>query len=124
VIDQRWLPHEFRVVELASLDTAAEAIRDMWVRGAPLIGATAAHGVALAMAADASDAALARACDTLAATRPTAVNLRWALDAMRAALAPVSAARRTWRSTPRSATTACCSSATSPRGTPAAPSGS
>jgi methylthioribose-1-phosphate isomerase len=94
VIDQRWLPHEFRVVELASCAEAAEAIRDMWVRGAPLIGATAAHGVALAMTEDPSDTSLAQACATLAATRPTAVNLRWALDAMRAALAPLPPARR------------------------------
>ena len=94
VIDQRWLPHDFRVVELTSCATAAEAIRDMWVRGAPLIGATAAYGVALAMAEDPSDANLATACATVNATRPTAVNLRWALDAMREILAPLPPARR------------------------------
>jgi methylthioribose-1-phosphate isomerase len=82
IIDQTRLPHEFVVVTLDTLDRAAAAIRDMWVRGAPLIGATAAYGVALAMRADPSDASLRHACDTLAATRPTAVNLRWALEEM------------------------------------------
>ena len=62
----------------------ATAIRDMWVRGAPLIGVTAAYGVAIAMASDPSDAALDAAWETLHATRPTAINLRWALDEMRA----------------------------------------
>ena len=81
VIDQRWLPHEFKVATLRSVAEAATAIRDMWVRGAPLIGATAAYGLALAMREDPSDAALAAAHDKLAATRPTAINLRWALDA-------------------------------------------
>ena len=89
IIDQRWLPHDFRVVTLDSLDDFATAIRDMWVRGAPLIGATAAYGVACQMARDPSDAALARAYDLLHATRPTAINLRWALDAMRATLRPL-----------------------------------
>jgi methylthioribose-1-phosphate isomerase len=94
VIDQRALPHAFRIAELASLADAAEAIADMWVRGAPLIGATAAYGVALAMVEDPSDAGLARAEDRLRRTRPTAVNLRWALEAMRAALAPLRPERR------------------------------
>jgi methylthioribose-1-phosphate isomerase len=94
IIDQRRLPHEFRLVEIASVEAAAEAIRDMWVRGAPLIGATAAYGVALGMAADPSDRSLAQAEAALARTRPTAVNLRWALDAMRAALAPLRPERR------------------------------
>jgi methylthioribose-1-phosphate isomerase len=89
IIDQRWLPHEFRVATLDTLDDFAVAIRDMWVRGAPLIGATAAYGVAREMARDPSDAALARACDILHATRPTAINLRWALDEMRATLRPL-----------------------------------
>ena len=80
IIDQRWLPHEFRIVTLRSVGEAATAIRDMWVRGAPLIGATAAYGLALAMREDPSDAALVAAGDKLAATRPTAINLRWALD--------------------------------------------
>ena len=82
IIDQTRLPHLFEVVALTSLDAAAVAIRDMLVRGAPLIGATAAYGMALAMRADASNAGLKHAYDTLMATRPTAVNLRWALDDM------------------------------------------
>ena len=82
------------IARLATLDDAARAIRDMPVRGAPLIGATAAYGVALAMRADPSDAALDRAVEMLAATRPTAVNLRWALDEMRRALPPLPPARR------------------------------
>ncbi len=89
IIDQRWLPHEFRVVTLHSRDDFATAIREMWVRGAPLIGATAAYGMAKAMAADPSDANLAETWEVLHATRPTAINLRWALDAMRALLAPL-----------------------------------
>ena len=89
IIDQTRLPHEFVVVDLATLDQAALAIRDMWVRGAPLIGATAGYGMALAMAGDPSDPGLARAYDVLYATRPTAVNLRWALDEMRRVLAPL-----------------------------------
>src|ERR1700693_3162225 len=88
-IDQRRLPHEFVIADIADCDAAADAIRSMLVRGAPLIGATAAYGVARAMRADGSDAALARACDTLIATRPTAINLKWALDEMRGALSPL-----------------------------------
>jgi methylthioribose-1-phosphate isomerase len=94
VIDQTRLPHDFVVAELTTLAEAAVAIRDMWVRGAPLIGATAAWGVALHLARDPSDAGLAEACDTLIATRPTAVNLHWALQDMRARLAPLAPARR------------------------------
>jgi methylthioribose-1-phosphate isomerase len=86
IIDQRRLPHEFVTVRLATVDDAARAIREMWVRGAPLIGATAAYGIALAMRRDASDAGLASARALLLATRPTAINLRWALDRMAAAL--------------------------------------
>ena len=89
VIDQRWLPHEFKVATLRSVAEAATAIRDMWVRGAPLIGATAAYGLALAMRENPSDAALDAAHDKLAATRPTAINLRWALDAVRKLLVPL-----------------------------------
>ena len=81
VIDQTLLPHRFETVRLRTAGDAARAIRDMVVRGAPLIGATAAYGVALAMRADASDESLEQALTLLAATRPTAVNLRWALDA-------------------------------------------
>ena len=94
IIDQRWLPHEFRVVGIESLGDFAAAIRDMWVRGAPLIGATAAYGVACAMRRDPSDACLDRTCEVLNATRPTAVNLRWALDLMRRALRPLPPAER------------------------------
>ena len=82
IVDQTRLPHEFSLARLATLDDAVAAIRDMQVRGAPLIGATAAYGLCLAMRADASDAALDDACAALLATRPTAVNLRWALDDM------------------------------------------
>lgn len=94
IIDQTRLPHDFVVVDLRTLAEAATAIRDMWVRGAPLIGATAAYGVALHMAADPSDAGLAEAYDRLIETRPTAVNLRWALEEMRRVLAPLAPAAR------------------------------
>ncbi|MCP1843059.1 methylthioribose-1-phosphate isomerase [Bradyrhizobium sp. USDA 4524] len=93
-IDQRRLPHEFIVAKLTTADEAGEAIRSMLVRGAPLIGATAAYGMALAMRADASDAALERAGKMLLATRPTAVNLKWAVDEMQRALAPLAASAR------------------------------
>ncbi|MCA3437962.1 MAG: S-methyl-5-thioribose-1-phosphate isomerase [Rhodobacter sp.] len=89
IIDQTRLPHEFIVVTLDTLGQAATAIRDMWVRGAPLIGATAAFGVAIAMRDDPSDAGLARAHATLIKTRPTAVNLRWALEEMARVLGPL-----------------------------------
>ena len=94
IIDQTRLPHAFVLARLETLADAAEAIRAMLVRGAPLIGATAAYGVWLAMRADASDAALEGAIDTLAATRPTAINLRWALEDMRGTLAPLPSAGR------------------------------
>ena len=87
IIDQTLLPHRFDTVRLRTLEDAARAIQTMQVRGAPLIGATAAYGVCLALGEDSSDAALDHACAVLAATRPTAVNLAWALDEMRAALA-------------------------------------
>jgi methylthioribose-1-phosphate isomerase len=93
-IDQRRLPHEFVVAKLTTCEEAAEAIRSMLVRGAPLIGATAAYGVALAMRAEASDAALERACAALIATRPTAINLKWACDEMRKALTLLSHGER------------------------------
>ncbi len=86
VIDQTRLPFAFDVKRLTTMDDAAVAIRDMIVRGAPLIGATAAYGICLALRADAGDAAVDRAHAALLATRPTAVNLRWALDEMRDAL--------------------------------------
>jgi len=94
IIDQRLLPHELVVARLATLDNAAGAIRDMAVRGAPLIGATAAYGVALAVAADPFDEGIERAIEVLGKTRPTAVNLHWALEAMRRALMPLPPRRR------------------------------
>jgi len=86
IIDQTRLPFAFETAVLETEADAARAIADMLVRGAPLIGATAAYGVALAMAEDPSDANLAGAYRRLFATRPTAINLRWALDDMRARL--------------------------------------
>jgi methylthioribose-1-phosphate isomerase len=88
-IDQRRLPHEFVIAKLTTCAEAAEAIRSMLVRGAPLIGATAAYGVALAMRDDQSDAAIDRAYQVLIATRPTAINLKWALDDVRRVLRPL-----------------------------------
>ena len=94
IIDQTRLPHDFVVVDLVTMDDAAVAIRDMWVRGAPLIGATAAWGMALQMAQDPSDAGLARGYEVLIATRPTAINLRWALEDMLALVKPLAPAAR------------------------------
>ena len=82
IVDQSRLPHELHFVALHSLEDTERAIREMWVRGAPLIGATAAFGLAFAARTDSSDAALERAARTLLATRPTAVNLRWAVTGM------------------------------------------
>src|SRR3546814_17019161 len=81
-MDQRKLPWAVEWVELTSAEMAATAIREMWTRGAPLIGATAAYGLCMALRADASDASLDAANDRLLATRPTAINLKWALDRM------------------------------------------
>jgi methylthioribose-1-phosphate isomerase len=86
VIDQIALPHRLTTARLATLEEAAHAIRAMQIRGAPLIGATAAYGICLALRADASDESLERAYATLIATRPTAINLKWALDEMVAAV--------------------------------------
>lgn len=94
IIDQRWLPHEFRVATLGTLDDFARAIREMWVRGAPLIGVTAAYGLAFRMTEDPSDAALDAAWDLLHVTRPTAINLRWALDDLRGRLRTLPEAER------------------------------
>ena len=94
VIDQTRLPFAFEVRRLATLAEAAEAIRVMVVRGAPLIGVTAAYGLALAMREDASNDGIDRAVATLAATRPTAINLRWALDRVSANLRQVQAPER------------------------------
>lgn len=82
VIDQTKLPWALEIVRLTTADEAAHAIRAMLVRGAPLIGATAAYGICLALREDPGTAAMERAAAQLAATRPTAVNLRWALDRM------------------------------------------
>lgn len=95
VIDQTKLPHRFETVVLRTVEDGERAIRDMIVRGAPLIGVTAAYALALAMRNDASDAELERACVVLAASRPTAVNLRWALERMHEKLAPAPPQRRT-----------------------------
>jgi methylthioribose-1-phosphate isomerase len=100
IVDQTALPHACKVVRLACLDDAVRAIRDMQVRGAPLIGVTAASGLALALAATADEGALSSAVAALAATRPTAVDLAWALARMRAkllSLPPASRAAAAWR---------------------------
>jgi len=86
VIDQTALPHRFATARLASLQDAAHAIRAMVIRGAPLIGATAAYGMCLALRTDPSDESLESAYATLLATRPTAINLKWALDEIAAAV--------------------------------------
>jgi len=92
VIDQTALPHAFRVLRLASSAEVARAISTMVVRGAPLIGAAGAWGMALAAREDPADAALDRAAEMLVRTRPTAVNLRWAVERLRRVLgrSPVS----------------------------------
>jgi len=89
VLDQRALPHARVSIRVNDAGMAAQAIRGMWIRGAPLIGVVGAYGLALALDADATDAALDRAHAALDATRPTAVNLRWALDRVRDAVRPL-----------------------------------
>ena len=103
IIDQTRFPHVFSVVTLKTMKAAAVAIRTMQVRGAPLIGATAAYGMALQMAEDPGDAGLDHAYRTLMATRPTAVNLRWALDEMRELLRELPLAERSARAYLRAA---------------------
>jgi methylthioribose-1-phosphate isomerase len=101
ILDQTRLPWSVDWVRLTTLEDAARAIADMQVRGAPLIGVTAAYGLALALHKDASDAALATAIARLAATRPTAVNLAWALERVRRTVAGVARPERAeaaWRS--------------------------
>src|SRR5262245_4738990 len=93
-IDQSRLPHELVVIRLRTVDDAWRAIREMQVRGAPLIGAAAAYGLCLALREDPSDRNLEDAVGRLLDTRPTAVNLRWALDEMRRAVAPLTPAAR------------------------------
>ncbi len=97
VIDQRALPHRLVFATLATPEAVFTAIREMWLRGAPLIGAAAAYGLALALRGDASDAGLAAAAARLREARPTAVNLAWALDRMQRVLRPVPAAQRAVR---------------------------
>ncbi len=94
VVDQTLLPHRFEIRRLESLSEMAEAITTMVVRGAPLIGASAAYGLALALREDPSDAALRAAAEALMATRPTAVNLRWAVEDMTERLAALPASER------------------------------
>ena len=94
IIDQTVLPHQFQLLHLSSLSEMATAISDMQVRGAPLIGAAASYGMALAMREDASDTMLANAYNTLLATRPTAVNLHWALNEMKAVLVVIPESQR------------------------------
>jgi methylthioribose-1-phosphate isomerase len=95
ILDQRRLPWDVEWVELRTTDEAATAIRDMWTRGAPMIGAVAAYGLAMAIAVDPSDEAMAFAHALLLKTRPTAVNLRWALDSVAGAVRDVPPAERT-----------------------------
>ena len=94
IIDQTRLPYEFHSLRLAHVDEVAHAIRSMQVRGAPLIGAAAAHGFALAMNQDPGDRALEATAELLAHTRPTAVNLRWAIDRLTKRLRPLAPAAR------------------------------
>jgi methylthioribose-1-phosphate isomerase len=100
VIDQRQLPHRWAVERLHNVASVEQALREMWVRGAPLIGATAAYGLALQARHDAGDSALRQAAATLGAARPTAVNLAWALQRVLARLLPLPPAERAvaaWR---------------------------
>ena len=94
IIDQRLLPHRLHIARLSGVVEVCEAIREMWVRGAPLIGVTAAYGLALQARVDARDEALETATQALAATRPTAINLAWALRRMRRAMAGLPVAER------------------------------
>lgn len=103
IIDQTRLPHVFAIVSLRTMKEAAVAIRTMQVRGAPLIGATAAYGMCLQLRSDDSDEAIDAAYEALHATRPTAINLKWALDEMRAALRNVPRGERAARAYQRAA---------------------
>ncbi len=94
VIDQTRLPHDFSIKRISVFEGALSAIKDMVVRGAPLIGATAAYGICLALRDDPSDKELAAACDALAGTRPSAVNLVWAIERMRSTVFPLPAPQR------------------------------
>lgn len=94
IIDQRSLPYDFRIQNVDTIEGYVDAIVQMRVRGAPLIGATAAYGMALAMAQNPSDSNIQSTWDTLYATRPTAVNLRWALDRCKETLAQTDISKR------------------------------
>jgi methylthioribose-1-phosphate isomerase len=94
IFDQRQMPWRVEVAELTSVAAAAQAIKEMWTRGAPLIGATAAYGLCLGLRVDSSDAALERDYQSLMSTRPTAVNLRWALDRVKATVRPLQGEKR------------------------------
>ena len=94
IIDQTRLPHEFTTVRLENMRDAEFAIREMQVRGAPLIGVTAAYGIALSMRHHATDAALQATCNMLRKSRPTAVNLSWAIERMRTFLLPLQVSER------------------------------
>ena len=94
VIDQRLLPHKFKTLNLRTMEDCAEAIRNMTVRGAPLIGATAAYGICFAIRDNPGDESIQAAYKTLLATRPTAVNLLWALNQMLAAVTPLPPEKR------------------------------
>src|SRR5687768_2063362 len=91
VIDQSRLPHVFETLRLDTVEAVAEAIKAMRLRGAPLIGVAAAYGIALAVSRTATDASISRASNALRATRPTAVNLAWAIGRMRERLKEVKA---------------------------------
>jgi methylthioribose-1-phosphate isomerase len=95
IIDQTALPHRLATIRLTTLEETAHAIRAMLLRGAPLIGAAAAYGICLALRQDPSDESLDQAYAVLIATRPTAINLKWALDEMMAAVRNRPRAERT-----------------------------
>ena len=94
IIDQARLPHVFETAAIRSADEMAQAIRSMRVRGAPLIGVAAAHGIALAVSRDSTDASISEASNQLRRTRPTAINLAWAIARMREKLAPMRLSER------------------------------
>ena len=89
IIDQRHLPHLFKIVELTSLNDFECAIKEMWVRGAPLIGVTAAYGIAVCMKENSKNNYLEKCISVLKSTRPTAVNLNWALEIMKNKLSKI-----------------------------------
>lgn len=94
IIDQTLIPHQFAIVDICDLDSACNAISSMKVRGAPLIGATAAFGLVIALKKHADDETLARAAKALMATRPTAINLHWAIECCLAVIQPLAPAQR------------------------------